>query len=162
MSCFCNSPRPVCIYRPLTGATGPTGPIGPTGPAFNQNATVYDSATQNAVSGSALSIPTVLTNNGLVTNATSITVPASGTYIVSYTVNATTGATSPDNVGIAVNGTIQSPTTSLLSATTHISGSYVLNLTANDVLTLVPTVTEQRNITAGGGPSVTFTVVRIA
>lgn len=168
MSCFCNSPRPFCLLRPITGTTGqrgptgPTGPTGATGPAFNQNATLYNAAAQNATTGTALSIPTVLTNNGMVVSGTSVTIPATGTYIVSYTVNATTGAASPDNVGIAINGTLSVPTESLLSATTHISGSYVLNLTAGAVLTLVPTVAAQRNITAAGGPSVTFTVARIA
>lgn len=168
MSCFCNSPRPFCLLRPLTGTTGqrgptgPTGPTGATGPAFNQNATLYNSAIQNATSGTALSFPTILTNNGLVIDNSNITVPTTGTYIVSYTVNATTGATTPDKVGIAINGTLSTPTENLLSATEPISGSYVLNLTADDVLTLVPTVAAQRSVTATGGPSVTFTVVRIA
>lgn len=168
MSCFCNSPRPFCLLRPITGnigqrgPTGPTGPTGATGPAFNQNATLYNAATQNATSGTALSFPTVLTNNGIVVSDTGATIPATGTYIVSYTVNATTGATTPDKVGIAINGTLSSPTENLLSSTEPISGSYVLNLTAGNVLTLVPTVAAQRNITATGGPSVTFTVARIA
>lgn len=151
-----------------TGATGPQGPVGPQGPQgpagtlVNQNATLYNTATQTVTSGTALTVPTVLTNNGLTASTNSLTVPATGTYLVSYTVNTATGATGTDNVSIGINGVTQAATQRPLSTTSSTGGSYITNLTANDVITLVPTATGATDITATGGPSATLTVVRIA
>lgn len=155
----------------LTGATGPQGPIGPTGatgpqgPAGitpNQNASIYNGATQTITSGTALTLPTVLTNNGLTTDGSAVTVAESGTYLVSYVVNEATTATGTDNVGIAVDGTINTATQTPLSTTDAVGGSYVLNLTAGNSVTLVPTVAGATSIDATGGPSASLTVMRIA
>ena len=145
-----------------TGVTGPTGPTGATGTAINQNATIYNNATQEAVSGTALNLPTVLTNNGMTVNATSITVPTTGTYWVSYTINEATGANNGDFVAIYVNGAINNATKKSISSTAGVGGTYILNLSANDVITIVPTETGSTQIVDTGGPSATLTVTRIA
>lgn len=144
-----------------TGATGPTGPTGPTGSTLNQNATTYNIAEQALTSGTALTLPTVLTNNNMTVANNSITVPATGEYLVSYTVNSATNAATGDNVGIAINGTINNGTKLSLSQTDGIAGTYMLNLNANDVVTLVPTITTATELNADGGTSAHLTVLRI-
>ncbi len=144
------------------GATGPQGPQGPTGPALNENATIYNAASQALTSGTAVSLPTVLTNNSLTTTtANTITVPSAGAYQISYTTSAATGAVSGDNVAVAVNGVVQTPTQRSLSTTQGVSATYVLNLSANDAITIVPTVTGATTLTNTGGPSATLTVIRV-
>ena len=144
------------------GATGPQGPQGPQGPALNENATIYNAASQSLTSGTAVSLPTVLTNNSLTTTtANTITVPSAGAYQISYTTSAATGAVSGDNVAVAVNGVVQTPTQRSLSTTQGVSATYVLNLSANDAITIVPTVTEATTLTNTGGPSATLTVIRV-
>lgn len=154
-----------------TGATGPQGPQGPVGPQGpqgpagstpNQNATLYNTASQTLTSGTALTVPTVLTNNGLTASTNSLTVPATGTYLVSYTVNRTTGTSNTDSVGIAIGGTLQAGTQMSLSSSQGVSGTYVLNLTNGNVITLVPTISGTSTVNNTGGPSATLTVVRIA
>ncbi|HCG57909.1 MAG TPA: collagen-like protein [Clostridiales bacterium] len=144
------------------GATGPQGPQGPTGPALNENATIYNAASQSLTSGTAVSLPTVLTNNSLTTTtANTITVPSAGAYQISYTTSVATGAVSGDNVAIAVNGVVQTPTQRSLSTTQGVSATYVLNLSANDAITIVPTVTGATTLTNTGEPSATLTVIRV-
>ncbi len=144
------------------GATGPQGPQGPTGPALNENATIYNAASQSLTSGTAVSLPTVLTNNSLTTTtANTITVPSAGAYQISYTTSAATGAVSGDNVAVAVNGVVQTPTQRSLSTTQGVSATYVLNLSANDAITIVPTVTGATTLTNTGEPSATLTVIRV-
>lgn len=144
------------------GATGPQGPQGPAGPALNENATIYNAASQSLTSGTAVSLPTVLTNNSLTTTtANTITVPSAGAYQISYTTSAATGAESGDNVAVAVNGVVQTPTQRSLSTTQGVSATYVLNLSANDAITIVPTVTGSATLTNTGGPSATLTVIRV-
>lgn len=145
-----------------TGATGPTGPTGATGTAINENATILNTGTETITSGTALTMPTTLTNNGLTIANNSVTVLSTGTYFVMYGVNSATGATDEDNVAIAINGTINTNTERALSTTDGISGGYVLNLNANDVITLVPTVTGATELDDIGGPSVFLTIIRIA
>ena len=144
-----------------TGATGPTGPTGPTGSPLNQNATIYNTAEQALTNNTALTLPTVLTNNNMTIANNSITVPATGEYLVSYNVNSATDATDEDNIGIAVNGTINNGTKLALSQTDGISGTYMLNLSENDVITLVPTITAATELDNIGGPSAHLTVLRI-
>lgn len=144
------------------GATGPQGPQGPAGPALNENATIYNAASQSLTSGTAVSLPTVLTNNSLTTTtANTITVPSAGAYQISYTTSAATGAESGDNVAVAVNGVVQTPTQRSLSTTQGVSATYVLNLSANDAITIVPTVTGATTLTNTGEPSATLTVIRV-
>lgn len=147
-----------------TGATGPTGPTGPTGEnatLLNENATIYNAETQNITTATPLALSTVLTNNGLAVDNTTITVSETGTYLISFTVNDATAAAGADNVGIAVNNVVNTATHRTISPNYSTGGSYVLNLNANDKVSLVPTVTNATSISSTGGPSASLTVVRI-
>lgn len=145
-----------------TGATGPTGPTGATGTFENINATIVNTASQDITTGTAVTFGSIVTNNGMTVANTSITVPSAGTYLVSYGANSSTSASGSDNIGVAVNGTISTSTRRTLSATQGTAGTYVLNLVADDVLTLVPTITSATNLTATGGPSAYLTVVKVS
>lgn len=147
-----------------TGATGPTGPTGPTGEnatLLNENATIYNAETQNITTATPLTLSTVLTNNGLAVDNTTITVSETGTYLISFTVNDATAAAGADNVGIAVNNVVNTATHRTISPNYATGGSYILNLNANDKVSLVPTVTNATSISSTGGPSASLTVVRI-
>lgn len=144
------------------GPQGATGPQGPAGTIPNQNATIYNTALQTLTSGTALDFPTVLTNNNVTVSTTSVTIPTTGTYIISYNINRATTESTTDNVGIAINGTINTATQSTLSTTSNTSASYILNLTSGDIITVVPTIADTNSITNNGGPSSSLTVVRIA
>ena len=66
---------------------------------------------------------------------TTITVPATGSYKVDYSVSITSGVGSA--IAVAVNGTVDSSTNiTCLVATGQISGTAILTLAAGDVLTL--------------------------
>ena len=145
-----------------TGPTGPTGPIGPTGALINDSATIYNTAEQAATNGTPLTLPTILTDNELTVGNNSITVLDTATYLVSYSVNKITGGNGNDYVSLESNGTEIQATRLLLSATAGVGGSYVLNLNADDEITIVPTTTGNVQITATGGPSATLSVARIS
>ena len=144
-----------------TGATGPTGPTGENATLLNENATIYNAETQNITTATPLALSTVLTNNGLAVDNTTITVSETGTYLISFTVNDATAAAGADNVGIAVNNVVNTATHRTISPNYSTGGSYVLNLNANDKVSLVPTVTNATSISSTGGPSASLTVVRI-
>lgn len=147
------------------GEVGPTGPIGPTGiagAAINENATLYTFGPQTAVSGTPLTLMTELTNNGLNAGMDSITVVNAGTYLVSVLVNEATGVNEKDFISIRKNGTEINATRLCISSSAPVSGTYVLNLNANDVITVVPTETGETKFLDTGGPSAVLTIVRIA
>ena len=91
-----------------------------------------------------------------------ITIPATGTYIVSYQAGDATGASGTERIAIGVNGTINTPTQVSLSATEATGGTFVLSLTDGDAITLIPTITQSTTLNANGGYSATLTIVRIA
>lgn len=144
------------------GPAGPQGPVGPPGTLVNENATIYNPATQAITTATPITFGTTLTNNGLSVAGTSITVPNTGTYLVNFSTGESTGATATDRVGIAINGSIIPGTERLLTPDAITNGTSVLNLAAGDVITLVPTITTATDLTADGGTSATLTVVRIA
>lgn len=146
----------------VTGPTGATGPTGPTGATLNQSATIFNNTTQNIASGAAVTLTEALANNNLDTStANSIKLTDAGTYEVSYTTGIATSAAATDTIGVAVNGVVVNGTKSTLSATQGVSGTYVINVPENAVITLVPTVTAATNLTANSSPSATLTVIRL-
>lgn len=145
-----------------TGPTGATGPTGPTGTLISDSATIYNGNEQTATNGTPLTLPTILTDNELTIGNDSITVLDTATYLVSYSVNKVTGGSGNDYVSLETNGNEIQATRLLLSSTTPVSGSYVLNLTASDEITIVPTTTGNVQIVATVGPSVTLSVARIS
>lgn len=150
------------------GEIGPIGPIGPTGPtgiagaAINENATTYTFGPQTAVSGTPLTLMTTLTNNGLIVGMDSITIVNDGTYLVSILVNEATGVNENDYVALRKNGVEINATRITISSSAPVSGTYIVNLEANDVITAVPIETGETKFLDTGGPSAVLTIVRIA
>ena len=150
------------------GSTGPTGPTGSTGPKgdngsiSNQNATMYTMASQTISSGNPLTLTSILTNNGLVIGGTFITVPMTGTYIVSYTANRATNAAGTDSIMLAIDGTLARNTSLPLSDASTTCGHFVMNLSEGNAISVVPVVLNATKIEGNGGPAVTLTIIRIS
>jgi len=154
----CNNSTPNVIIRNI----GIHGPQGPAGNAFNQNATIYSNVEQNITSGTPITFGSTLTNNNMTVSTTGITVPATGTYLVSYGTNTIGDDGTANNVSIAVNGNIQSATTRALATNLTPSGSYILNLNAGDVITLIPSFSASTTLSNSNSTSAFLTVNRIA
>ena len=170
-------PQGIAGERGLQGDKGDTGPIGPTGPTGpqgetgekgeaggtpNQSATIFNMAGQSIKSGEPLSLSSIMTNNGLVLGGTFITVPATGTYIVSYCINRATNAAGTDSIVIAVDDVTDSNTSMPLSDVSTTCGHFVMNLDEGNALSLVPVVLNATWIEGNGGASATLTLVRIS
>ncbi len=148
-----------------TGTTGPTGPTGPAGEAgrvSNQNATILHVAGQDIRTDTPILLSSTMTNNGLVVSMSSLTIPATGTYLVTYYVNRATGAAGTDSIALAFNGNVDTNTMRPLSVDSTSSGQFVMNLTEGDVITLVPVIMNATRINGNGGPGATLTVVRLS
>lgn len=170
-------PQGIAGERGLQGDKGDTGPIGPTGPTGpqgetgekgeaggtpNQSATIFNMAGQAIKSGEPLSLSSIMTNNGLVLGGTFITVPATGTYIVSYCINRATNAAGTDSIVIAVDDVMERNTSMPLSDVSTTCGHFVMNLDEGNALSLVPVVLNATWIEGNGGASATLTLVRIS
>ena len=145
-----------------TGERGATGPKGDAGLSPNQNATILSMASQDLVIGTPITMSTILTNNGLILGGDSITVPATGTYIVTFYVNRATSAAGTDGIAIAIDGQINSYTSRPLSEESTSSGYFVMNLDEGNAISLVPVIINAKKINASGGSSATLTVIRIS
>ena len=144
------------------GVKGEQGVAGPPGTTNNINATIYEENSQEIANGRPLTFGTTLTNNGMSINNASITIQYTGTYIVSFSINNGSSATAGDCVGIYSNNTLVGGTKRPLTTSTNVSCTIVLRLKANDVITLVPTLSSNRTLTSSGAPSAMLTVVQIA
>ena len=144
------------------GETGEKGEKGDDGKVSNQNATILSMAGQDLSSGTPLTMSTILTNNGLVGTGSSIVIPATGTYFVSYYVNRATGGAGTDSIAIAIDGTRDINTARPLSEDSTSSGHFVLNLYEGNDVSLIPVVLNATKIVGNGGSSVTLTVIRLS
>lgn len=160
-----------------TGATGPTGPQGPKGDQGKQgiagpsgekgelpniNATIYSESTQKLEDGDTIMLDKVLTNNGMRVVGNAIIVQEEGTYLVAFSVNSGNVADVNDSVAVAINGAEQEATSRQLSGTISITSISVLNLKANDSITLKALFTLENTINNFGAPSATLTVVKVS
>ena len=146
----------------VKGDRGETGIGGPPGTTNNINATIYNSTNQEIINKTPLVLDKTLTNNSLIISNNSITITYSGTYILSFSLNNGTTASTGDCVGIYKNGELIAGTQRPLTSSTNVSAIVVAVLKENDVITLVPTLSTNRTITASGAPSALLTVVQIA
>lgn len=144
------------------GPRGEQGAAGPPGSTNNINATIFNPQNQEATSGQPLMMSSVLTRNALTVNDSSITITSTGTYIVSFSINNGSSASAGDCVGIYKNNVLIEGTNRPLTASTNVSGTIVVRLNENDIITLVPTLGGSRTITASGSPSAMLTVIQIA
>lgn len=155
-----------------TGATGATGPTGATGErgekgetgqsTTGQNATLFTLGPQTVTNGTPLTLMTVLTNNGLNASMTSVTITETGTYLVAYSVNQALGSNLNDYVEIRINDVSVPATRRSMYQSLVTSGVFVLDLSIDEVVTIVPTTTASPQLSDTGGPSATLTVVRLS
>lgn len=145
-----------------TGSTGPTGPAGEAGRVSNQNATILHVAGQDIRTDTPILLTSTMTNNGLVVSSSSLTIPVTGTYLVTYYVNRATGAAGTDSIALAFNGNVDTNTMRPLSVDSTSSGQFVMNLSEGDEITLVPVIMNATRINGNGGPGATLTVVRLS
>jgi len=94
---------------------------------------------QNLASGSLISLPTTITNNGVnVSDNNAFSVYQAGTYRVDYGVNSNN--TSSATIGLNVNNTLQAGSTITVdSSAKNASNSLILNLENPSTLSLVVT-----------------------
>lgn len=145
------------------GDTGAPGPKGDTGMiATNVNATIYTLGPQTLTTGTPLTLMSVLTNNGLDVNETSITVKSTGTYSVSYTINEVSQENDGDYVEINVNGQSIPATRRIMSSQAEVGGTYALNLNENDVITIVPKESGNVQLVGTTGASAILTVIKLS
>lgn len=144
------------------GKQGATGPQGEPGVISNQNATILSMAGQDLVIGNPITMSTILTNNGLIIGGTSITVPVTGTYIVTFYVNRASSAAGTDGISIAIDGKTIAYTSRPLSEESTSSGYFVMNLDEGNAISLVPVIINAKRLEASGGASATLTVIRIS
>lgn len=125
------------------GATGPTGPTGPTGAA---GPSTFGFVYARVTLGSDL-VPGIFdipfSNNGPLSGvahtagATTIVVPAPGTYEIHYNVSIRELIGIDGAIAIAVNGTVDPSSNRIIHvAPEAISGSIMLTLAAGDIITL--------------------------
>ncbi|MDD4298802.1 MAG: hypothetical protein PHS98_04165 [Bacilli bacterium] len=106
--------------------------------SFGYIYTLADSETDTIAGGSAIEFSTngPLYNISHAIGAESITIKNSGSYLINYSINAQGNPNAI--VALAVNNIVNTSTRiKLLTANTHVFGTAILNLTANDTLTLV-------------------------
>lgn len=163
-----NGDRGVQGEKGATGDRGPAGPqgiqgpTGPTGLTSNINATIFNPESQSIASYKPISFGSSLTANQLIINTTSITITTPGTYLVSFSINNGSSATAGDRIGIFKNNVLVEGSTRPLTSSTNVSCTIVIELARNDIITLVPILTQGRTITNSGAPSAMLTVVQIA
>ncbi|HVX57006.1 MAG TPA: hypothetical protein VHA37_04695, partial [Candidatus Saccharimonadales bacterium] len=119
------------------GPSGPTGPIGPQGPAgygLAQYAYIYNSSAINVAAGGTFTFDkdTPITSGIThVSGTADITFGVAGTYKVSFVVAAGT-LVPPQQVGLAINGVLQTQTNYMSAGQT--SGQAMITVSAGDVL----------------------------
>lgn len=146
----------------LKGEKGETGVAGPPGLTPNINATIYNSAEQTISNNFSLLMPENLINNNFTIQDNGLTVPTTGTFLISFSINNATDAAAGDCVGVAVNNVIIPASKRPITTTTNTSATFVTILNKNDVVTLVANVAQNRTLTASGAPSSMLSVMMLA
>ena len=116
------------------GAAGATGATGPQGPAGQPDyAYIYSIAPQVVAVGGTILLPSTGQLSGFTSSLGTLTALAAGTYSVSFSVS----ATEPNQISLALNGTVVPGTTYGSGAgTQQNTGQAIVTLAAGDQLTL--------------------------
>ena len=129
------------VVRGPRGATGPTGPQGPQGIPGSASTTANNATLSQTAQTSVLVNGNVPFSTNVALNGTKIThtagsadiVLAAGTYLITWSASVTTNAeVNTVTVGLAVNGVVNSQTTSTVTGTT----GNVLSISGNSVITV--------------------------
>lgn len=144
------------------GEQGEQGIAGPPGLTPDVNATIFNPNSQNIKNGEALIMPQVLINSGMKIEDSSIVVPTTGTYLLSFSINNSTTAIWGDSVSVAKNGTIIEGTKRPIGATTNTSATIVVLLNQEDRVTLVPEISNEQEVSGLGAPSSELMLILIS
>ena len=88
------------------GATGPVGPQGPAGTTSVASFGSFTTDTTQTLSNESFPIDSTIASSGIIIDTTTgiATLPNAGVYLVSYSVNTTSGAVSTDTASLYLNG----------------------------------------------------------
>lgn len=145
------------------GERGPSGVAGPPWLTPNFAATIYKPSGQQITTNTPIMLEeTELMKGFRKQGNNSLVAPAKGTYMVSFFVNEVDAADDGDSVSLAVNGVAVTASKRPLSTIGYAIATILTELNKDDVLTLVPTINQSRNINAFGGPSAELVAMMIA
>ena len=144
------------------GPTGKNGAAGPPGATPNINITVFNSASQEINNNKPVKLNETLTKNVMTSDEFSVNIPSTGLYLVSFSINNGSSATSGDNIGVAVNLKIIDSSRRPLTVSTNTSCTFVQQLSRGDIVTLMPTISGSKTLLSSGAPSAMLTLVLLA
>lgn len=130
--------------------------------APNINASVYNPHSQTINNSRPLVLDEILINNGMTIQDDYIKVPYDGTYMISYSINNSTNATSGDVVGVTVNSNIIQASKRPLVSNANSSATLVVKLKAEDEVSLNAILAGDRTISSNDVPSANLTIVLLA
>ncbi len=144
------------------GEQGNTGVAGPPGLTPDIGATVYSSDSQTITNNTAIKLDKTEHLSILQLSENSLVATRAGTYLINFSINNGTGATTGDSIGLAINGQVVESSKRPLTVSTNTSATLIKRLQASDKLTLVPQIGGGRTLNASGAPSAMLTAMLIA
>ena len=174
-NCGCSDPffcprLQTFVVRGPRGATGPTGPQGPQGIPGSASTTANNATFSQTAQTSVLANGNVPFSTNIALNGTKIThtpgsadiTLAAGTYLVTWSASVTTNAEANTvTAGLAVNGVVNTQTTSTVTGTT----GNVLSISGNSLITVPQgAILNLQNLSANAVPfsNVDFTIINLA
>ncbi len=142
------------------GVAGPQGERGPAG-APNINATIYNPAMQEITDGRNIAMDQTLANHGMTVENSTIKVPSGGAYLVIYSINDSDTAEATDFVTVSVNDALMNETRRPISNLCNSTAGIVMDLNANDVVALTPTISETLTLKGTNAPSAQLSVIKL-
>lgn len=130
--------------------------------APNINVSVYNSKSQSINNARPLVLDEILINNGMEVHDDYIKVPYDGTYLINYSINNSTNATSGDVVGVTINSNIIQASKRHLVSNANSSASMVVQLKAGDEISLNGILAGDRTISSNDVTSANLTIVLLA
>jgi len=144
------------------GDPGEEGPAGPPGATPDISATIYNPLPQTIRTGSSLFMNEIEINLGFNIQDSGLTVPLTGTFLVSFSINNSRDAAAGDYVGVAINGVISNVSKRPVTTNSNTGASFAMLLNKNDVVTLVANVAQNITLTNSGAPSAVLSVMMLA
>lgn len=144
------------------GEKGEPGDAGPSGLTPDFNATIYNPGEQTIANQMPLSMAEVELNNGFRVEDSSLVVPTTGTFLVSFSVNYSDNALDGDYVGVAVNGVLVTVSKRPVNFNSNSSATFATLLNKDDKVSLIANVSQSKTIKADTAPSAMLSVMMIA
>ncbi len=130
--------------------------------APNINASVYNSKSQTINNSRPLVLDEILINNGMQIENNYVKVPYDGTYMINFSINNSTNATSGDVVGVTINSRIIQASKRPLTNNANSSATFIVQLKAEDEISLNAILAGDRTISSNDVPSANLTIVLIS